>query len=239
MPDLHRVNPAHRLAAGALGLSLFCLGIPAGMAQSAPSPAPAHAPAATEPAEQAEPLPVLAVTGVEVLRTKVKPGFDLIAVTGLVSGEGWTGGELVPLTRGTPPDHVLNLVLVAQAPAESAATTGYVPIHALMPLPADHPYKAVRVRSATNSVLLRSLPGVVEVAAPSDPCRPCVGRHYVGKGEAAPAGVAPDQVLRQEDLPPNVRVIRPNDGIGDMQHNPARLTLVIGEDGRVADAAWE
>ncbi|MFO1028230.1 MAG: hypothetical protein U1E70_23900 [Acetobacteraceae bacterium] len=241
MPDLRCVNSAPLLAA-CFGLTLLWPAGMAAMAQSQPAPpaAAAHGSAAPDTAtEQEEPVPVLTITGVEVVRTKVKPGFDLVVVSGLVASEGWTHGELVPLTRGSPSDQVLNLVLVAQPPAESSAPTGYVPIHALMPLPADHPYKAVRVRSATNSVLLKSLPGVVEVTVPADPCKPCIGRQYVAKGEAVPAGVPQDQVLRQEDLPPNARVIRPNDGISDLGRNPGRLTLVIGEDGRVVDAAWE
>ena len=200
----------------------------------------AHADAGSDASDdQADDVPVFAVTGVEVVRSRIKPGFDLVVVSGVASNDHWSGGELVPLTRGEPSDHVLNLVLVGQPPGESAAPSGYSPVHAVMPLPAGHPFQAIRVRSATNSVLLKELPGATEVAAPADPCKQCLGRVFVGKGETAPAGVPPDRLLRQEDLPPNARVIRPNDGIADVQRNPNRLTILVGDDGHVVDAVWE
>jgi hypothetical protein len=186
-----------------------------------------------------ERLPVFAITGIEILHSKLKPGLDMVMVSGLTSSDGWSGAELVPLTRTVPPDNVLNLVLVASPPAESMAPTGYVPLFAMLPLPPDHPFKAIRVRGATNSVLLQDAAGSIEVAPPPEPCTVCIGRYFVAKGATAPNGVPEDKLLRQESLPPNARVIRPEDGIGDVQRNPDRLTIVIGEDGRVVDAIWE
>jgi hypothetical protein len=255
MPKFRLVNGASRLALGLLlPLGPAAFGQtptkPTAVDQSGtPTPAGLSAagqngtnqgqepPDASE--EQAEQFPVLAVTGIEVIHSKLKSGPVVIAVSGLTSSEGWTNGELVPLTSGNPSDHVLNLVLVAQAPTESSPPTGYAPVYAVLPLPADHPFKAIRVRSGTNSVLLKDLPGYIEAAAPVDPCSHCMGRYFVGKGDTAPAGVPADQLLRQEDLPANARVIRPNDGIGDVQRNPDRLTIVVGDDGRVVDAVWE
>ena len=34
-------------------------------------------------------------------------------------------------------------------------------------------------------------------------------------------------------------ILRPSDGIGDMRTNPNRLTILLGEDGRIVDAIWE
>jgi len=190
-------------------------------------------------AESAERYPVFAITSVEILRSQLKPQIDVIAVRGLTSAQGWSEGELVPLETGTPPDGVLDLVLVARAPQESAAPTGYEPIHAILPLSVDHPFTGVRVRSATNSVFLKSLQGYTEAKAPVEPCKQCVGRYFVAKGDAAPAGATADQILREDDLPPNTRVIRSTDGIADVRHDPDRLTVLVGEDGRIIDAVWE
>lgn len=228
--------PAILLTIG--GLAAF----PGALAQTASHPTGAAQPGAPEEtnSEEADRFPVFAITSVEILRSALKPQIDVIAVRGLTSAEGWTEGELVPLTRGTPPDNVLDLVFVAQAPEESAAPTRYMPIHAILPLSSEHPFKAIRVRSATNSILLKDLQqGYVEARAPAAPCAPCIGRHFVAKGDAAPPGLDADQTLREEDLPPNTRVIRPTDGIADVQRNPDRLTILIGEDGRVVDAVWE
>jgi hypothetical protein len=250
--------PKFRLVNGATQFAL-CMLLPLGSAafgqtQAQPVAAGQHAPAqlglAQSPVgqseetsaatkEQAEEFPVLAVTGVEVLPSKLKSGPVVIAVSGLTSSEGWTDVELVPLTSGTPSDHVLNLVLVGQPPPDAAPPTGYAPVYAILPLASDHPFKAIRVRGASNSVLLKDLPGLVEATAPVDPCTKCIGQYFVAKGDTAPAGVPADQLLRQESLPPTARVIRPNDGIGDVQRNPDRLTLVVGDDGRVVDAVWE
>src|SRR5580698_2356903 len=143
MPKFRLVNGASRLALGLLlPLGPAAFGQtptkPTAVDQSGtPTPAGLSAagqngtnqgqepPDASE--EQAEQFPVLAVTGIEVIHSKLKSGPVVIAVSGLTSSEGWTNGELVPLTSGNPSDHVLNLVLVAQAPTESSAPTGYAP----------------------------------------------------------------------------------------------------------------
>jgi hypothetical protein len=36
-----------------------------------------------------------------------------------------------------------------------------------------------------------------------------------------------------------MRILKPTDGITDMRANPNRLTIVIGEDGRIVDAIWD
>lgn len=189
-------------------------------------------------ADTADTFPVLAVTSVEVLRSDHAPVTDVVLVHGLTSAEGWSEAQLIPLTRGGSSD-VLDLVLVAQAPQETAAPTHYEPTKAILPISPEHPYKAIRVRSATNSVMVKSFPGYAEAKAPPEPCSPCVGKLLLAKGAAMPNGVNAVDVVREDDLPPTARVVRPNDGIADMRPNPNRLTLVIGEDGRITDAEWE
>lgn len=232
-----RMTPAILLTLG----SLVAFG-PGALAQTAPPPAgsepQAGAPGQANAAE-ADRFPVFAITSVEILHSQLKPPIDVIAVRGLTSAQGWEEGDLVPLGNGTPPDGILDLVFVAQAPQDSAAPTGYMPIHAILPLSEDHPFKGVRVRSATNSVLLKSLTGYTEAKPPIEPCKQCVGRYFVAKGGAAPAGVAADGIVREDDLPPNTRIIRSTDGISDVRRDPDRLTILVGEDGRIDDAVWE
>jgi len=231
------MTPAILLTLG----SLVALG-PGALAQTAPPPAGSE-PRAGAPdqanAAEADRFPVFAITSVEILHSQLKPQIDVIAVRGLTSAQGWEEGDLVPLGNGTPPDGILDLVFVAQAPQDSAAPTGYMPIHAILPLSSDHPFKGVRVRSATNSVLLKSLTGYAEAKPPIEPCQQCVGRYFVAKGSAAPAGVAADGIVREDDLPPNTRIIRSTDGISDVRRDPDRLTILVGEDGRIDDAVWE
>src|SRR5262249_25952440 len=130
-------------------------------------------------------------------------------------------------------------VLVGDPPDSPADPAAHGSILAVFPLAGEHPFKAVRVRSATNVILLRSLPGIGEAKPPADACGSCIGKHFVAKGAAATAGLAAGQMVREEDLPANVRIIRPTDGVVDVRPNPNRLTIVVGEDGRVVDTLWE
>jgi hypothetical protein len=215
---------------------------PAAFAQQTPreqaAPEPAAGPESEEPAT-VEKFPVLAVTSVEILRSAHAPVLDIVVVYGVTSAEGWSEGELVPLTRGTPSDGVLELAFVAEAPSESSAPTRFVPIEAILPLAEQHPYKAIRVFSATNGLLLKELPGYAEAKPPSEPCRPCVGKYFAAKGSRPSAGAAERDTVREEDLPPHARIIHPGDGVGDMHPDPNRLTLVLGDDDRIVDAVWE
>jgi hypothetical protein len=222
-------------------------------AQNAPAAAPSEAAAQPSPQEpqpgpgsaaqngtpeEIESVPVFAVTSVEIIRSEHTPELQVVAARGLTSSNGWEEGKLVPLTSGTPADGVLDLAFVANAPADAMPPGSYAPIQAILPVP-DLPFKAVRVRGATNSVTLKDLHGYAEAKAPAGPCGPCVGKQFVAKGGSAPAGATAEQTVREEDLPANSRILRPSDGIGDMRTNPNRLTILLGEDGRIVDAIWE
>ena len=189
--------------------------------------------------EEAEAFPIFAIASVEILRSAHAPVLDVVVVHGLASSEGWGNGELVPLSRGTPQDGVLDLIFVAEPPPESAAPTGYTPIQAVLALSPRHPFTAVRVRSATNSLQLHSFPGQATTKAPAEPCEHCLGKQFVARGAAAPAGVAAADIVHEESLPPKTRIIRPADGIGDMRPNPNRFTILLGTDNRIIDAVWE
>ena len=112
-------------------------------------------------------------------------------------------------------------------------------VDAILPLGHGHPYKAVRVRSASNALTLKELPGHAEVKKLKNDCGQCIGKHFVAKGETPPANVPAGDILREEDLLWQVRVIKPRDGIHSYTLDPNRLTLVLAEDGRIVDAAWD
>lgn len=183
-------------------------------------------------------IPVLAITNIEVVRTTQSPATDEVRVRGVTGTKGWSNGELIPITHGTPSDGILDLVLVA-APSEGNEANGFGQIEAALPVHPGHPYKGVRVRGASNAVTVKAMPGSAQAKAPADDCSKCIGKVFVAKGATPPAGVAAADIVKQDDLPGNLRIVRPTDGIGDTQSNPNRLTLVIGEDGKIVDAAWD
>ena len=205
------------------------------------APASGQAPGQTgsqdggDPALVAEPgqVPVFAVTSVEVVQSTQTPTVSMVVVRGVAASEGWNRASLIPLVRGIPSDGVLDLVLVAEPPAQTMPATGFAPVEALLPVQPGHPYRGVRVRSATNVVALRQLPGHAGMASPAEDCRQCVGRRLAGPGAAAGG-----DTVAQGTLPPGARVIRPEDGIADLQPNPNRLTLLLGDDGRITEAVW-
>ena len=67
----------------------------------------------------------------------------------------------------------------------------------------------------------------------------CEGKVFVAKGATAPAGAAADSIVREADLPYALRIIKPTDGIPNYAFDPNRLTLVLSEDNRIVDAAWD
>jgi hypothetical protein len=211
--------------------------------QSAP-PAKEGMPPESQEAEQQEQTPasfapVLWITSVEAMRSTHGPPLDVIRVRGITSTDGWEAGELVPLTKGTPPDGVLDLAFIALAPTSSTAPSKSPVIEAVFTIEPGHPFKGVRVHGATNRVTLKSIPGYGEAPLPPDDCTNCVGKFFVGKGENPPAGTGTDDVIHEESLPKTLRVVKPTDGIRKLDSDPNRLTIVLGEDGRIVVAVWD
>ena len=95
-------------------------------------------------------MPILYVTGIEVLRTAMDPKVDVIHVMGLVSSLGWSSPQLVPFFYGKPSDDVLDLQFIATSPQQSQKAEGFVPVSAIFTLDAGHPYKGVRVRAGKS-----------------------------------------------------------------------------------------
>jgi hypothetical protein len=189
------------------------------------------------PATEGAPWPIVFVASVELLRSK--DGRDIIVARGLVTSKAWTGPNLIPINQGAPVDGVLDLLFEANSPASAAPLGEFMEVDAILPLSHAHPYKAIRVRSAANALTLKTLPGYAEVKKLKNDCAKCLGKYFVAKGGTAPAGVAADNILKEEDLLWQVRVIKPHDGIPSYTVNPNRLTLVLTEDGRISDAAWD
>ncbi len=203
--------------------------------------APPQASAASQSAESQSEVrsPVFRVLSVEVIRSTHGTPLDIVRVRGLASTEGWEEAELVPLTRGTPKDGMLELIFVARAPADAMEATGFEPIEAIFPIEGNHPFKGVNVHGAVESVTLTQLPGYAEGKGPGEDCSKCVGKVFVAKGAAVPSGKSAAEVVKEEQLPPLTRVIKHSDGIPSAESNPNRLTLVLSRDGTITSAIWD
>jgi hypothetical protein len=231
----------------ALAMGLIACG--SAFAQTSAPAARGNGPAAAPPpgGSQSQPsesqpevrAPVLRVLSVEVIRSTHGTPLDIVRVRGLTSSEGWEEAELVPLTRGTPKDGMLELVFVARAPTEAMEATGFEPIEAIFPIESSHPFKGVNVHGAVESVTLTQLPGYAEGKSSGEDCSKCVGKVFVAKGAAVPSGKSAAEVVKEEQLPPLSRVIKHSDGIPSAESNPNRLTLVLSRDGTITSAIWD
>ncbi|MGQ3312230.1 hypothetical protein [Reyranella sp.] len=189
--------------------------------------------------EGTRPFPVMFVTSVELIRSTRDGGMDIVRARGLVSSNAWGEPHLRPITRGEGIDGMLDLIFQASAPTDMAPLGPFMQVEAILPIAHGHPYKGIRVRSGYNAVSLKTLPGVAEAAPPKEDCAKCLGKYFQAKGAAAPAGQAAGNVVKEEDLPYPLRIIRPTDGIPSYEYEPNRLTLVISEAGQIVDAAWD
>lgn len=183
-----------------------------------------------------EDLPVLYVTSVEVLHASAGQGMDIVRVTGLASSEGWSAPQLVPTYAGKPSDNVLDLELIATPPEHSEQATGFVPISALFAIEGGTPLAGVRVRGSENAIKVGHPPGAAQAALSVNDCAKCVGMKFAGSG-SAPQGQ--QNVVRAEDLPKLLRVVKAGDGIRGIHHDPNRLTLILDEDNTIVEAFWE
>ena len=211
-------------------------------AQQAPyGGSPGGPPPTSPPPEAGEPPhPVMAVTSIEVLRSAREGGMDVIRVRGVVTSNSWNQPHLLPITQGQPLDGILDLVFQASAPGGASALGPFMVVEAILPVEVNHPYKGVRVRGGTNALTLKTLPGFIEgPAVAKEDCAKCIGKYFVAKGANPPAGVAAENIVREADLPWRLRVIKPTDGIANYTMDPNRLTLVLSEDGRIVDGAWD
>jgi hypothetical protein len=183
--------------------------------------------------------PVLHIKSVEIIRSAHPPVLDIIRVRGIASSPGWEEAELVPLSRGIPADGMLELIMIARAPQDAADAKGFEEVEAIFPLETNHPFKGVNVHSASDSVSVTQLPGYAEGKAPAEDCSKCVGKTFVAKGAAAPAGKSASELVREEQLPAATRIVRPTEGIPSAESNPNRLTLILNKEGKITAAVWD
>ncbi len=187
-------------------------------------------------ASRALQMPVLYVTGIEILRSAMDPKVDLIRVSGLASSVGWSSPQLIPFFYGKPADDVLDLQLIATSPEQSQKADGFVPLTAMFTLEGGSPYKGVRVRAGANALELRQIPGSAHATIKAIDCKECIGKKFAEKGKA-PAGAA--DTVREEDLPRGFRVIVPTHGVAGIVHNPNRINLILDDNHRIVMAFWE
>jgi hypothetical protein len=193
---------------------------------------------AAGPAGASRPLdmPILYVTGIEVIRGTMDPKLEIIHVTGLASSRGWSNPQLVPFFYGKPADDVFDLQFIAASPQQSQKADGFVPIDAMFTLEPGHTFKGIRVRAGANALELKQLPGTAHAEIKANDCKSCIGKKFAEKGKAQPGGA---DVVREEDLPRGFRVIVPTHGVAGIVHNPNRLNLILDDNHTIVTAFWE
>ncbi|HZK91035.1 MAG TPA: hypothetical protein VFC56_12890 [Stellaceae bacterium] len=180
-------------------------------------------------------VPVLYVTGIEVIHGALDPKVDIVRVTGLASSAGWSAPTLVPFFYGKPADDVLDLQFIATSPEQSQKAEGFMPISASFTLDASHPFKGVRVRAFGNALQLKQMNGSAQAQVKAVDCKDCVGKAFVDKGQ----GQAGPGVIYGGDLPPDYRPISPTHGVKGDIHNPNRINLILDEQNKIVMAFWE
>jgi hypothetical protein len=201
---------------------------------NAGQPAPASPAEAEEEAETE--FPVLYVTSVEILRTRTEPQLDIVRATGVTGSQGWSSPELVPTYTGKPVDGILDLQFIATMPSQTQQATGFVPVSAVFPLEEGHAFKGVRIRASENAVEVDQIPGAKSFNVAVGDCKDCIGKKFAERGHAEPGTPG---VVREEDLPKTLRWITPTHGIRGITHDPNRLNLLLGADGKIVAAYWE
>jgi hypothetical protein len=180
-------------------------------------------------------VPILYVTGIEVLHGSLEPKEVIVRVTGVVSSAGWTNPELVPFYYGKPTDDVLDLQFIASSPEQSQKAEGFVPISATFELDPETTFKGVRVRAYGNALELKAMTGSASAEVKVNDCKECIGKKFVdkGKGQAGPG------IVYGGDLPPDYRPIGPTHGVKGDIHNPNRINLILDADDKITMAFWE
>ncbi|HTW50435.1 MAG TPA: hypothetical protein VME45_00895 [Stellaceae bacterium] len=181
-------------------------------------------------------VPVLYVTGIEVIQGVLDPKEVIVRVTGLTSSAGWTAPELIPFYYGKPTDDVLDLQFIATSPEQSQKADGFVPITATFELDPETTFKGVRVRAYANALELKGMTGSVKFDGKvANDCKECAGKKFVDKGQ----GQAGPGIVYGGDLTPDYRPIGPTHGVKGEVHNPNRINLILDDQNKITMAFWE
>jgi hypothetical protein len=180
-------------------------------------------------------VPILYVTGIEVLHGTLDPKVDIVRVTGVTSSASWSDPKLIPFFYGKPADNIIDLQFIASSPEQSQKAEGFQSITADFVLEAGHPFSGVRVRAFGNALELKQLNGSVTAPVKASDCKDCIGKKFVEKGQ----GQAGPGVVYGGDLPPDYRPIGPTHGVKGDVHNPNRINLVLDADNKIVMAFWE
>jgi len=195
--------------------------------------------ARTQENETPRTAPIFWIASVEVMRSTHAPQLDVIRVRGLASTDGWESIELVPMSKGVPTDGILDMMLIGEAPPDSSGPIAYPTVEATFTIEPGHPFLGVRVHGAENSVTVKALPGYAEAATRPVDCSNCVGKYFVRKGEIVAAGRSKETIVREEDLPHNLRVLRDSDGVGSLYSDPNRMTVFLDDNKKIVMAMWD
>ncbi|HUI35735.1 MAG TPA: hypothetical protein VLX67_09435 [Stellaceae bacterium] len=180
-------------------------------------------------------VPVLYVTGIEIVHFTMDPKVTVVRVTGLVSSAGWSAPQLVPFFYGKPADDVLDLQFIATSPEQSQKAEGFVPISAEFQLAPDNAFKGVRVRAFGNALELKGMTGTATAQIKTNDCKECIGKKFVDKGKGQPG----PGIIYGGDLPPDYRPIGPTHGVKGQVHSPNRINLILDADDKIVMAFWE
>ena len=226
------------LAAGFSGSAYAQAAAPAAAPQAgSPSYQASGDPNAGGPTGGTRPLevPILYVTGIEVLQATLDPKIQIVRVTGLASSAGWTGPTLVPFFYGKSGDDIIDLQFIATSPEQSQKAEGFVPISADFELEAGNTFKGVRVRAYGNALELKQMSGNATAKITAADCKDCIGKKFVEKGQ----GQGGAGIVYGGDLPPDYRPIAPTHGVKGDVHNPNRINLILDGDNKIVMAFWE
>lgn len=231
------------LAAGLCGSAFAQAQAPAAGAATGQGNAPNGYPQSGADANAAGPaggtrpldVPILYVTGIEVLHGTIDPKIDVVRVTGLTSSASWTNPQLIPFFYGKPADNVLDLQFIASSPEQSQKAEGFQPMTAEFVLEGNSGFAGVRVRAYGNALELKSMNGSATAQIKGIDCKDCIGKKFVDKGQGQPG----PGIVYGGDLPPDYRPIAPTHGVKGDIHNPNRINLILDADNKIVMAFWE
>lgn len=94
----------------------------------------------------------------------------------------------------------------------------------------------IRVRASDNALTVNTIPGSATQRLLIEDCLNCVGKRFMRAGQTSKEDT---DIIRQEDLPKALRILRPGDGIRGNGTDGNRLTIVLDNGDVIVKAFWE